>query len=462
MNFYFLGKTLIALLLIICSTFFLNRKYAFKNLLVSTALVVISFIAGNYISDLLTKAIPDRFYESLPHLHGIVALLFSFDLTIVLFVCVKLIGSNKFISWFKNEGTPSPIEYGRDEATALKGIAILLMLFHHLFLKDRLELYSISFVPFPTEFMTKLAAYFKICVSIYAFVSGYGLFLSYQKKKTSNLKWIAQRYLKTFSGFWTIVVLSWIVCQLIDGRVSLIYFDKSPWAGIAYMVLEWFGLSNLFGTPSLCFTWWYMSAAFVFIVLTPIVARDKNSIAISCLVVMIAVRVIFAGDLSGYYNDYMKFTTPLPFIMPFLIGALFAKNDLIIKIVNARHRYLRLIIEVSLIILFALLYLNLSSLTFYDIKMGIFALPVILFCIEYVIPRKGVHSILVFLGKHSMNIFLIHSFIRGMYLQDFTYSFPHFTIMFIVLLILSLLISLAVEGIEKLLRYNEFINSCLR
>lgn len=462
MNYFLLGKVVVAIVLIVFSTLFLNRKYSFINFLISAAIVVCAFILGNACADLLTKVLPESFYESIPHLHGISDLLISVVLTVLFALGVKLVSNNKFIAWFKNEGVPKRVEYGKDEATALKGIAILILLFHHLFLKGRFEDFGVSFAPFPVEFITKIASYSKICVAIYAFISGYGLYLGYQNKKSSDIKWVAQRYLKTFSGFWLIVVLSWIVCQFINGRVSTQYFSKSPWAGIAYMILEFLGLSDLFGTPSICGSWWYMSAAFVFIVLTPLVARAKNSIAIACLITMLCVRVLFGGDLSAYLDEYMSFSKPLAFVMPFLIGAIFAKNNLIIKIVNARHRWLRLILELSLLVFFFVSYIKIPSLAFYDIKMGVFGLPVILICIEYIIPRKGIHPVFVFLGKHSMNIFLVHTFIRRTYLEDFTYSFPHFTIIIVVLLLLSLSISLVLEWIKKTLHYNEFFNNCLR
>ncbi len=56
----------------------------------------------------------------------------------------------------------------REESSVLYGTAILMMLYHHLFM-DGGEYFSI-FGPFQTT----VAWSFKICVAIYAFITGYG------------------------------------------------------------------------------------------------------------------------------------------------------------------------------------------------------------------------------------------------------------------------------------------------
>ena len=62
----------------------------------------------------------------------------------------------------------------------MKGIAIVIMLFHHMYLsQDRFEGLNVVFTPFSADRIMYLCRTFKICVPIYAFISGYGLYLSY-------------------------------------------------------------------------------------------------------------------------------------------------------------------------------------------------------------------------------------------------------------------------------------------
>ena len=63
-----------------------------------------------------------------------------------------------------------------------------------------------------------------------------------------------------------------------------------------------------------------------------------------------------------------------------------------------------------------------------------------------------------FLGKHSMNIFLIHSFYRDVFFHKFTYSFYYAWLDYIVLMAISLVTSIVLEWFKKLIRYEKFID----
>ena len=63
-----------------------------------------------------------------------------------------------------------------------------------------------------------------------------------------------------------------------------------------------------------------------------------------------------------------------------------------------------------------------------------------------------------FLGKHSMNIFLIHSFYRDVFFHEFTYSFYYAWLDYIVLTAISLVTSIVLEWFKKLIRYEKFID----
>ena len=58
--------------------------------------------------------------------------------------------------------------FTREQSLAIKGAAILLMMWHHLFLVGRFDNYTINFWPFQEWQITHFAAYAKICVSYVA------------------------------------------------------------------------------------------------------------------------------------------------------------------------------------------------------------------------------------------------------------------------------------------------------
>ena len=352
-----------------------------------------------------------------------------------------------------------PVTYERDDALALKGIAIQLLLLYHLFLPGLYDNYSISIFPFLSLPFAQVIRYCKICVPLFAFMSGYGLFLSYRKNTFSDTKWFILRYIKTFSGFWLIVVLSWIVCQMINGRTAATYFGKNVGTGVVSMILDFAGLANLFGINSICGTWWYMSAALVFILLTPLVARrEGKNLFLYCVAACVLVRVVAGGNMNNFYGGDWIGRTPYSFLLAFLMGALFAKHNILVRVANARYRWIRFVVEIFLLVMSFKLYIGLPSQTFFDINWGLLPLPFIMLCVDFIVPCRGIHPVLVFLGRHSMNIFLTHTFIRGFYFNDFIYSFKHFIIVYLVLLFSSLMLSLLLEQFKKTLRYDVFID----
>ncbi|MDE6863408.1 MAG: hypothetical protein K2J41_03375, partial [Eubacterium sp.] len=85
------------------------------------------------------------------------------------------------------------------------------MMFFHCFCNvERFEDYMVIFAPFSQDFIVKLTSSFNICVLIFAFITGYGLYLSARGRcsdSKSIKKWVVDRYIKTFSGYWFIYIL---------------------------------------------------------------------------------------------------------------------------------------------------------------------------------------------------------------------------------------------------------------
>ncbi|MDE6055371.1 MAG: acyltransferase [Lachnospiraceae bacterium] len=90
-------------------------------------------------------------------------------------------------------------QFAKRQATAVKGIAILMMFWHHLYLNMetvREAGLNVSFFPFPEYNIVNLAKVCKICVSLYVIVSGYGLYLDYSGTDKEEFDWIKSRVRK--------------------------------------------------------------------------------------------------------------------------------------------------------------------------------------------------------------------------------------------------------------------------
>ena len=354
--------------------------------------------------------------------------------------------------------------FNKEDSIALKGIAILMMMLHHNFRASSLfDNYQISFSPFTEQQIVNIAYACKICVSMYAFITGYGLFLSYSQNKQSASRWVKRTYIKTFSGYWFVWVLSTILCQIINGRSYHILFKGGLCSGAINTVIDFFGLHNLFQTPSINGTWWYMSAALVFIVLMPIVYRFKENLFLVLIFPAILIRVIFSGHGDAAFTGS---NSVYAFLTPYLLGCIFAKYNLFARYgafctCNTASKLYKLCLEVWCLIFLYKVFHRTPVKSFWEIHYGLFPMLFILICVEYILPLEHIRKILVFCGQHSMNVFLVHTFIRGYYLADFTYSWKHFIPVCLVLFIMSVCISMILEKLKKLTGYNTFIRKVI-
>ena len=68
-----------------------------------------------------------------------------------------------------------------------------------------------------------------------------------------------------------------------------------------------------------------------------------------------------------------------------------------------------------------------------------------------------VSKVLEFFGRHSMNIFLFHTFIFYMWFKDIIYITRNPLIIFLELLSVCLRISVILESIKKIIRFDSII-----
>ena len=85
---------------------------------------------------------------------------------------------------------------------------------------------------------------------------------------------------------------------------------------------------------------------------------------------------------------------------------------------------------------------------------GLIPVAVICWSYEFLIDLPVIREILQFMGKHSANVFYIHSFIRAKWLGNFVYSFGHAFLIWLVLMASSMVVSMLLEGIKKAVRFE--------
>lgn len=355
----------------------------------------------------------------------------------------------------------------KNDSLSIKGIAVLMLLFHHLFMStDRFEGYTISFAPFSQDFIVNVAFLFKVCVSIFAFLSGYGLLKSVSKvefNRKNVLSWNVTRLIKTMSGFWFVYTVAFVVTILIDRLPISVYFsDKQRLNGIAYIINDFLGLAHLLNTPTLNSTWWYMSAAIVFILLVPVVYLISKKVGYLPVIIGICVlpRILNVGYPGGL--------SILTFTLPVVFGMIFADFNIFEKISERAPKNKVVAYIVHLLFFGGILIAGRFVPYMYDrtviweVTYGV--IPVVFICLfRYCIIRIPIiKNVLKFLGEHSMTIFLSHTFIQVNYLENFIYSKKHFIVIFFVFAVLSLALALVLDGLKKLVRFDRLTDLIAR
>ena len=93
----------------------------------------------------------------------------------------------------------------KKQSAQLQGIAILLMIYHHFF--NDLTIYGESLHFAKPEWVVSFAWFGKICVGVFAFVSGYGMCKVLERKKEGHLIICLRQILGLLLRYWAVLLL---------------------------------------------------------------------------------------------------------------------------------------------------------------------------------------------------------------------------------------------------------------
>lgn len=345
---------------------------------------------------------------------------------------------NDLRKWFTDK---KDIDYALtvQDSLIIKGIAICLMLWHHVFL-DNYD-YGIS--------VYKFSVFAKVCVSLFLFVSAYGLSIQHDKElsllkndlwHSLRFKYIIQFYikrlLKLYSHFWVIFILFVPIGVFIfDRALSIPYGDENI---VFHLLCDFFGLAEF---QSYNISWWFYRLIITMYLLFPFlyVAIRRWNI----YVIMLSLLLLI------YYRSNFQI---IPcYLFPFVLGISFAQNrNRISSILNMFHhlRILSLVVFLFWIGVYCRFNCNVLNGIYVDGFISVLIAYIVVLTFRYF---RYINDSFVFLGKHSMNVFMIHSFIYYYFFHEQLYSSQNPLVIFSVLLLCCMLLSMLIEyGKEKM------------
>lgn len=328
-----------------------------------------------------------------------------------------------------------------------KGVAVLILLWSHLFIgtQDNASFISICTLS-GLAIETEMVNYFSVCVSIFCLLSGYGIYMSYmsfsQKHKLEekvnikyNVLFVIKHLLKLLSGFWFIYIV-FVPFGLIT--------EKIQYQNILYFFTDFFGISYLFGAETVNVTWWYMGLIILLYILSPFLIKwiDKSP-----LTLLLLSFLVIKMDFLPYYNIRVN-------LFSFVLGVFVAKNNFFVFINNKLDKKSGKIIFGILSLIVMGYYKRLYS----DISNAFFSMAIILVCFMLLSKLSIISVVLEQLGKHSGSIYMFHSFIYYYYFQSFIYMFKYSILIFIVMTVICYIVACILEFIKSKSYYDRVID----
>lgn len=340
----------------------------------------------------------------------------------------------------------------KKESNICKGIAIIMMFVHHLFY-DRDRYAGVNVVFWGGEELTLIIAQLcKVCVAVFVFLSAYGMTKTFNRNNVS--KFCIRRYIKLIFLFWFAYLVSVLSTFIFDGRTLAEAYGNDGAVSMNYLITDMMGTAQMFGFPTLNPTWWYISFAILLIFLYPVFyyAYEKMGKAVLILAVFFPSLIQLNQDLS------MRGTVSW-YCLGIVLGIASAEECWFEKIRTSKN--VKIISTLSIFavpVLFYIRYLRLCRAFIID---NILAFAICLFVTLIIGKIIGLRDVLGFLGMHSANMFLLHTFIFKYYFHDFIYSNGWAFVILLRLIIATLLISLVLEFIKKLIGYKKLENMLL-
>lgn len=333
----------------------------------------------------------------------------------------------------------------REESTMLQGIAVMLMVFHHLFgFPERIN------VPFRMVFdfelfhaETVLSYFGRICISIFAFVSGYGL----GKLECNSLKDGYQIVIRRLKKFY---IRLWMVCVVFIpiGYVLKVY----ELDGIT-LVKSILGISAIYNRE-----WWYIATYLQFLMLYPFFCILMNwfyrkvekhrIVATGIIVILLSIGYICLTE-KGF----------ICWLLCFVMGMLIVKSSFFEKIYTFVEKSgickyaFSMVCIISVFLIRTIFNLNCS----YDYLLT----PILVFSIVMLLKskwcKKCANRFFLLVGKYSTYIWLTHTFFAYYYFQMLIYGVKYSVVIFLWCLLCCILTGIVLEYIVQVIEKKIFM-----
>lgn len=316
------------------------------------------------------------------------------------------------------------VGFVREDTHAIKGIAVIMMLLHHLAgFGDR---YPVGFEGFKAKndwfieggFLSSLAFNMRFCVAVFFFLGGYGVYKRMAKGKFS----LTDSVLGLFKKYWKVFVIFVPVAFLFFSRSG----DGVSWLATRY---NFSNIRELITTIISNFTmlsdsingeWWFMKTYICALLLGTVyfkLTKKLNSFAGELLLIFVIdmmLRSVLPNlpsvqGLEGLSGNifFRRFCSETASSSPFFAGIVFAKYDVIVRLKTMLYKMpFRAVFGLAgaAVVIWCRCFITGTELDLIYTPLLATSLSVFF---DSVKPLRTAFDLI---GKHSTNMWLIHSF----------------------------------------------------
>ena len=366
-------------------------------------------------------------------------------------------------------GDVSAEHFDKMDAKVVKGIAIFFMLAHHVWAfptRTPIEYPIIApIIPIAfngREFFLAIGTFGKLCVSLYLFLGGY----AYYKQFSEGQKYFLEKRIKSlYLKFWRIFFI-FIPIAFCFFSEQIPYAQEELHNRYEQFKLNTFILNLLGFSCSYNAEWWFLPTYVMALLFGTVYIcwlnrkKDKNPYVEFLEIVFLIIffcevtpALVSIDCFSSLKDDFLfrKFVIWDYYIGVFFMGILIARHNWAVEVMNYIRKKYHVVGQVFISFADMVFIFYLRSFHFAGYFDILYAPLFSIFALLILKLLKPLYHFFAFFGKHSANMWFIHSFYCYYFYKvvKIVYCSQNAIIDFLVLLCMSLFSSICVEWIYK-------------
>ena len=327
----------------------------------------------------------------------------------------------------------------KETSIIIKGVAILMMLWYHLFLTEDVSILCFPLIIVNDKPIVSYIANACYPVTFFLILSGYGLTYLYKNNRL-NIKDQCKRIFKLYIHYWIVLLIFVTIGFFINPEV----YPNS----LIHIIINLLGLKCTYnGEIWFILPYTYICLTSYWIIHYIYNLNSKKKIAISLFIY--GILFLTARHISHHLPENIVLETII--IQPLYYITLlfyFSLGIILYRLLEVKHKF-ELIIDNKTVYVLLIIGLFVTKCLFkITLADGLYALAFIWCFLELPI-HKYIRKVLLGLGKRSMIMWMTHTFFCVYLFQDFIYSFKYPIIIYIVLVIISYVTALPIMWLAK-------------